>query len=108
LGANTLRSPKFATIRSAKNVARIARPPSSGGSSAATSERKNSSDSRKMNGNASSSACARSLLTWVLACAFVSASPPSLTSRWPANRFSIVCASFFSVVSESGLNYAST
>ena len=60
LSANTDRSVKLETIRNAKKVARIARPPSSGGSSDATSERKNSRESRKMNGNASSSARARS------------------------------------------------
>ena len=48
---------------------RIARPPRSGGSSEATSERKNSSESRKMIGNANSSARARSLPTCLLTCA---------------------------------------
>ena len=86
LSANTDRSTKLATIRSARNVVTIASPPSSGGSSAATSERKNSSESRKMNGNASSSACARSWPTCVLAWALAIAPPPSLTSGWPANR----------------------
>jgi hypothetical protein len=56
-------------------VTTIASPPSSGGSSAATSERKNSSDSRKMNGNASSSARARSWLTFVSAWASATAVP---------------------------------
>ncbi len=73
LSANTDTSAKLATIRSAKNVMTIASPPSSGGSSAATSERKNSSESKKMNGNASSSARARSRLTWVFACALATA-----------------------------------
>jgi len=67
LSANTDRSAKLEMIRSAKNVATIATPPSSGGSRAATSERKNSSESRKMNGNASSSARARSWPTCVFA-----------------------------------------
>src|SRR5436305_142699 len=58
LSANTDRSAKLATIRKTKNVTTIASPPRNGGSSEATSERKNSKDSRKMNGNASSSACA--------------------------------------------------
>ena len=57
---------ELATIRSAKNVPTIASPPSSGGSSAATRQRKNSSESKKMNGNASSSARARSWPTCAL------------------------------------------
>ena len=78
LSANTDRSAKLETTRSAKNVATIARPPSSGGSSAATSERKNSSDSSRMIGKASSSACARSWPTLVFTCALATATPPSL------------------------------
>ena len=60
-------------IRSARNVNRIARPPSRGGSAAATSERKNSSDSKKMNGKASISPNARSWLTCVFISAFATA-----------------------------------
>jgi hypothetical protein len=67
LSANTDRSAKLETIRSANSVATIASAPSNGGIREATSERKNSSESKKMNGNASSSACARSLPTWVFA-----------------------------------------
>ena len=72
---------------------RIASPPSSGGSSAATSERKKRSESRKMNGNASSSACAKSLPTCVFTWALAIASPPSLTSCWAEKRLSISLAS---------------
>ena len=108
LRANTDRSKKLETIRNAKNVARIARPPSSGGSSEATSERKNSSESRKMNGNASSSARARSLLTCVLACALAIADPPSSTSWSPANSRSKRCASSWILESDFGLKYATT
>ena len=87
---------------------RIARPPSSGGSSDATSERKNTSESRKMNGNASSSACARSLPTCVSTCALAIASPPNLTSCWDEKRFSISLASSDRRLSDSALKYATT
>ena len=101
--ANTDRSTKPATIRRARNVHRIASPPSKGGSSAATSERKNSSESRKTNGNASNSERARSWLTCVLTCALATCPPPSLTYWTWANRSSICWASFLSRVSDSGL-----
>jgi hypothetical protein len=85
LRANTDRSVKLETIRSAKKVRRIARTPRKGGSSEATSERKNSSESRKMIGNANSSARARSLPTCVLTCASAIAPPPSSTSSLREN-----------------------
>ena len=102
LWANTDRSVKLETIRRAKKVRRIARPPSSGGSSEATSERKNSSESRKMIGNANSSARARSLPTCVLTCAPAIAPPPSSTSRWPANSLSKRVASSWILRSDFG------
>ena len=68
---------------------RIASPPSSGGSSDATTDRKKISESRKMNGNASSSAWARSWPTCVFTWALAIALPPSLTSCWKEKRLSI-------------------
>ena len=87
---------------------RIASPPSSGGSSDATTERKKMSESRKMNGNASSSACAKSLPTCVFTWALAIASPPSLTSCWEEKRLSISLASLDICRSDRALKYATT
>jgi len=61
-----------------------------------------------MNGKASSSACARSWPTCVLAWALANAWPPSRTSAWPAKADLIAVVSSLIRVSDSGLKYAST
>ena len=108
LRANTDRSVTLETIRSAKNVVRIARTPRNGGSNEAMSERKKSSESRKMNGNANTSARARSLPTCVLTCASAIAAPPSSTSCWPANSPSKRVASSWIRESDFGWKYPTT
>ena len=87
--------------RSVTIVETIASPPTSSGSSAATRLRKKSSESRKRRGNAYSSAFCRSLSTWLLACAWLRAPPPTVTpgssSNVPAIRSAASCASLSSV-----------